>query len=125
MKTTITITLLFLLSLIIASCGVMNSKKAEPAVGHATLTEQHKLIACSDCHKDATPDIHREWYSSTHGLGGVKCYQCHNSFENLVRSPDIHQSCNSCHADKVNNEEHTEGEDTCWECHQGHSFVAP
>ena len=124
MNTKLSVVLIFLLSFGLAACGAMQSEKMVEKKGHPSLTEQQKLIACADCHKDSTPKVYKEWYSSTHGIGNVKCYQCHNSFEELTVNPDIGQSCNSCHTDKVNDPDHTEGLATCWECHQVHSFSA-
>lgn len=108
----------------LVACGTMNSEKMESKKGHALLTEEQKLISCAACHKEATPDVYSQWYDSTHGIGNVKCYQCHNTFENLLKTPDINQSCNSCHADKIADTDHTEGLATCWECHGIHSFSA-
>lgn len=120
-------TLILMLTVIAAglvACKTMNSTPLKMKEGHGSLTEQQKLISCAECHKTATPEIHSQWYESTHGIGNVKCYQCHNTFENLVKTPDINQSCNSCHADKIDDKEHTEGLATCWECHDVHSFTA-
>ena len=106
------------------ACGNLHSERGEEAKGHASLTEQQKLISCSECHQKATPEIYSQWFDSTHGLSGVKCYQCHNTFGNIREQPDINQSCNSCHADMVGNADHTEGLATCWECHEAHDFGA-
>jgi len=116
--------MVLLLSLVLTGCGMTQPEKMGEKKGHASLTEQQKLIPCSDCHKEATPKVYKEWYDSTHGIGQVKCYQCHNDFDDLAVSPDINQSCNSCHADKVTDKDHTEGLATCWECHTVHSFKA-
>ncbi len=89
--------------------------------GHPPLSEQEMLIACSDCHRTTTPSVYNEWYDSTHGIGNVKCYQCHGTYENLQVTPDMSQTCGSCHADKLG--EHT-GDQSCWECHTVHSFLA-
>lgn len=50
--------------------------KSEKAI-HPELSEQEMLMACADCHREATPDIEKEWYDSVHGIAMVKCYQCH------------------------------------------------
>jgi len=118
-----TIILLVLLSIAFTAYAADQGKDTEKKP-HASLTEQEKLIPCYDCHKETTPTIYKQWYSSTHGIGNVKCYQCHNTFENMAVSPDIQQSCNSCHAEQVNDADHTEGLEKCWECHQVHSFKA-
>lgn len=108
----------------LVACGSLDKAGKSKGKAHDYLTENQKLIACADCHKEATPKVHTEWFESTHGIGGVKCYQCHNTFGDIQKVPDVAQSCNSCHADKVDNKEHTEGLATCWECHGVHSFEA-
>ena len=112
------------LTLGLVACGSLQKNSEKAVKGHATLTEQQKLISCQDCHKTATPDVYAQWYESTHSLGGVQCYQCHNTFGNIQVQPEVGQSCNSCHADKVGDKDHTEGLATCWECHGAHSFSA-
>lgn len=124
MKKQIVVLVSLVVMLGLVACGSLQTEKRNKTNAHASLTEQQKLISCSDCHKDATPKIYSQWFDSTHGLGGVKCYQCHNTFGDIRTQPDINQSCNSCHADMVGNTEHTEGLATCWECHTAHDFSA-
>ncbi len=88
--------------------------------GHPALSEQDKLVACRDCHQQTTPKVYQEWFDNTHGLGNVRCFQCHGTFENLKKTPDL-LSCNACHADKMG--DHRSGMN-CWECHSAHSFAA-
>ena len=102
----------------LAACSNMQVTSAKE--GHSTLSEQEMLIACSECHQKVTPTVYNEWYDSTHGIGQVKCYQCHGTYENLRVSPDMIQSCGACHTDKLG--DHT-GKQTCWECHDVHSFL--
>lgn len=124
MKKQIVVLASLFVTLGLAACGSLQLSKEEKSEGHASLTEQQKLISCSECHKETTPEIYTQWFDSTHGLGGVKCYQCHNTFGNIQKRPDVNQSCNSCHTDMVGNVDHTEGLATCWECHDPHSFSA-
>lgn len=93
--------------------------KAAPT-GHPPLTAQEMLIACADCHQTETPDIYTEWFESLHGIGMVKCYQCHGTFENLVTVPDK-KVCFVCHSAAM---EKCPPDKACWECHIPHSFKA-
>lgn len=88
--------------------------------GHPDLTEQETFIACSECHKTETPDIYEEWYQSVHGIGMVKCYQCHGTFENLVVVPQV-SNCATCHMAAM---EKCPTDKICWECHTAHTFKA-
>ncbi len=113
-------TVAFLLTLVVlAACTGMQLNSQSAMGEHPALSEQEMLISCSDCHRDSTPVITTEWFDSTHGLGNVKCYQCHGTFENLKKTPDMEKSCAACHANKLG--EHT-GNSTCWECHAPHRF---
>ena len=85
---------------------------------HPELSEQEMLIACSDCHKESTPDIEQEWYNSVHGIAMVKCYQCHGTFESFKATP-TRENCGTCHADRLIK---YPGDQPCWECHVPHSF---
>jgi hypothetical protein len=85
---------------------------------HPELSEQEMLVACADCHQEATPEITREWYDSLHGIAMVKCYQCHGTFENFVVTPS-RENCATCHADML---EKCPADKPCWECHLPHSF---
>ena len=86
---------------------------------HPELSEAEMLIPCSTCHQENTPDIHQQWYDSVHGVGMVKCYQCHGTFETFKVTPTI-QDCAVCH-NGLTKEDHTEGK-LCWECHAPHLF---
>ena len=93
--------------------------KAVPvAAEHPQLSEQETYIACSDCHRDVTPEIVDQWWGSGHGIGNVKCYQCHGTYENMMRVPDM-ANCAICHEAQVSG--HAEGK-TCWQCHPAHGF---
>ena len=88
------------------------------AEGHADLTEQQMLIACSECDQTETPDIYAQWYDSLHGIGMVKCYQCHGTFENLAVVPDK-SVCGVCHSAAMAK---CPTDKPCWDCHQPHTF---
>lgn len=84
---------------------------------HPEVTEQDKLMPCHECHKTSTPKIYQEWFESVHGIGNVKCYQCHGTFENMQRVPDVNR-CAVCHAEAFGHSENK----PCWECHKTHRF---
>ncbi len=87
---------------------------------HPEPSEQEMLIACSDCHREDTPDIEKEWFDSLHGIAMVKCYQCHGTYETFKMTPDK-ADCATCHKDML---EKCSQEKECWECHVPHSFKA-
>lgn len=88
------------------------------AMSHPELSEQEMLIACADCHKDATPEVEKQWFDSVHGIAMVKCYQCHGTFETFKVTP-TKADCATCHANML---EKCPQDKPCWECHVPHSF---
>lgn len=108
-------------SLITCSCitATIYPAIAAEGPGHPKVTEQEKLMPCHDCHKTKTPKVYDEWMKSTHGIANVKCYQCHGTYENMVRTPDL-SNCAVCHGGAF---DHSEGK-KCWECHPAHAFSA-
>jgi len=87
---------------------------------HPDIDEQDMYIACSDCHRENTPDIEKEWFDSVHGIAMVKCYQCHGTFETFKVTPS-REDCATCHTDML---EKCDQNKPCWECHVPHSFKA-
>lgn len=107
--------------LVLWSCSGSAVPMAKPQaveVGHPALDDQDMLIACADCHKEGTPEIYLSWFESGHGIGNVKCYQCHGTYENLSATPP-QAACAVCHAAQF---EHSPAESTCWQCHPAHTF---
>lgn len=96
----------------------MKAAEGIPA-DHPELTEQEMYIACSDCHRDETPEIVDQWWNSAHGIGSVKCYQCHGTYENMMKVP-AQADCMACHEEQVTGQD---GSLTCWQCHPAHSFT--
>ena len=88
------------------------------AADHPELEEQEQLIGCSDCHRDMTEEIFETWYASSHGIGGVKCYQCHGTYEDMKVAPPM-TNCEICHGGMMSKQ--TEGQ-VCWSCHPAHAF---
>jgi hypothetical protein len=85
---------------------------------HPPLTEQEQLIACDQCHQETTPELHKEWFDSNHGLAMVKCYQCHGTFETFRITPKP-QDCAACHENMMHKCPQNKA---CWQCHIPHSF---
>ena len=109
---------LSMIALLFTSATVM-ADKSEKAV-HPELSEQEMYISCSDCHKEATPEIEKQWYDSSHGIAMVKCYQCHGTFETFKVTP-AKTDCAVCHADQL---EKCPKDKACWDCHVPHVFKA-
>ena len=127
MKRKLVMSLLFVASVVLAGCAASNQSSSQSSSGppwngtcHPSLSEQEKYIACSDCHQDATPEIYQQWYDSGHGIGMVKCYECHGTFENFQVVPDT-ANCAVCHSAQFNKTPAAAGQ--CWSCHPAHSFA--
>lgn len=86
---------------------------------HPALSDQEQLLPCFECHKDVTPIIYSDWYNSSHGIGNVKCYQCHGTYEQLTKVPAMDQ-CAACHAGEM---DHSVDATPCWQCHLTHKFT--
>ena len=92
---------------------------AAVAAHHVELDDQEIYTPCAECHRDETPDIYDVWYDSTHGIANVKCYQCHGTYEDMERVPDMAR-CESCHAGRIEN---CGDGMACWQCHPAHRFT--
>ncbi|MCF8057333.1 MAG: multiheme C-type cytochrome [Desulfocapsa sp.] len=97
------------------SSGVGNAASTS---SHPEISEQEKLLPCFECHEEATPEVYKEWYDSLHGIGMVKCYQCHGTYENMQTEPPA-SACMACHADMV---EKCPKDKKCAFCHNAHTF---
>ncbi len=86
---------------------------------HPDMTEQETYIPCSECHREETPEIVDQWWNSGHGIGSVKCYQCHGTYEEMMRVPP-ESACMVCHEEQMKN---LGGDLTCWQCHPAHGFT--
>ena len=82
------------------------------------MSEQEQLVACSECHREATPELYTEWYESLHGVAMVKCYQCHGTFETFRVTP-TRQDCAACHENMLAK---CPQDKPCWQCHIPHGF---
>ena len=105
--------LLGLTGLVISATAGDKEKAAHPQ-----LSEQEMLMDCADCHREATPEIEKQWFNSLHGIAMVKCYQCHGTFETFTITP-TKATCGTCHTDML---EKCQKDKPCWECHAPHSF---
>jgi hypothetical protein len=106
------------LAAVLTACA-LRSAESPRLSAHPPLSEQDMLIACQDCHAQATSQVYQQWYQSGHGIATVKCYQCHGTFEGLRAEPSL-DACAVCHARQW---EHAGGK-TCWRCHPAHTFKA-
>ena len=88
------------------------------AADHPALTVQEQRLPCFECHKEVTPEIYTDWYNSGHGIGCVKCYQCHGTYEELTKVPAMDR-CAVCHAGEM---DHSAAM-PCWACHLTHKFT--
>ena len=121
MKTRVSLLMGCLAVLVLAAAGCMVSPGVKEAVAqakHPELSEQEMYIPCAECHQEATPELHKEWYESAHGVAMVKCYQCHGTFETFRLSP-TRQDCAVCHESNV--AKCADGED-CWKKYVPHTF---
>jgi hypothetical protein len=85
---------------------------------HPEITEQEKLVPCSECHQQATPEVYEQWFNSSHDPGMVRCSQCHGTYENFKVEPAT-SVCATCHMDMI---EKCPKDQKCWACHRPHSF---
>ncbi|WP_319585235.1 multiheme C-type cytochrome [uncultured Desulfobulbus sp.] len=105
--------------LVLAGCCTL-ALAAEKKGKHPKLSEQEKYIACDQCHAENTPDLHKEWFDSRHGVAMVKCYQCHGTFETFRVTPK-RQVCAVCHENMMKKCPQNKA---CWQCHLPHTFKA-
>lgn len=112
--------LLFAALCLVCTCSaaLAAKSKAAKASKHPEITEQEKLMDCAECHLQATPEVHKQWFDSSHGIGMVKCYQCHGTYENFVVTPTM-ATCATCHVNMIDK---CPKDKKCWECHTPHSF---
>jgi len=85
---------------------------------HPELEGSDQYMACSECHKEATPDIYKQWYDSLHGIAMVKCYQCHGTLETFRVTP-TRDNCSVCHEKMIGK---CSKDKDCWQCHAPHTF---
>ena len=112
---------LALVMLMLAGCAstIRESGPAETMAGHPALSEQDKMQPCYQCHMDVTPGIYKEWNASRHGIGQVRCFQCHGGYGDLKAEPDEGR-CAVCHSREFS---HKPREKRCWDCHPSHLFT--
>ncbi|ADW17541.1 hypothetical protein Despr_1378 [Desulfobulbus propionicus DSM 2032] len=107
-----------LVALLLATGWAAPILAAQSAGGHPPLSEQDQYIACDQCHAETTPELHKEWFDSRHGVAMVKCYQCHGTFETFRVTPQP-QDCAACHENMMHK---CPQDKPCWQCHVPHSF---
>jgi hypothetical protein len=108
-------------AIMLYGCAANSGGKVQQANSmptHPELDSQEMLVSCASCHRDVTPDIYKQWYDSRHGIGNVKCFQCHGTYENFRKIP-AETSCASCHNEQFG---HSVAGKKCWDCHPAHNF---
>ncbi|SDP53271.1 cytochrome c3 family protein [Desulforhopalus singaporensis] len=105
-------------SVLIITAGAALGAADGSLSNHPELSQQEMLTPCADCHREATPEIEKQWYASVHGIAMVKCYQCHGTFETFKVTPS-REDCATCHADMLDK---CPTDKSCWECHVPHMF---
>ncbi len=106
---------------LIGACVQQGNMRKASSGGHPVLNPSEKMQPCYECHKDVTPDIYKKWFDSRHGIGQVRCFQCHGGYDDLKVVPDV-SKCSVCHTKAM---EHCSTKDnSCWTCHNAHEFKA-
>ncbi len=105
--------------MLVALFGIFPVGSIVAAEQHPELKSNEMYVACADCHKEATPEVFKQWYSSVHGIAMVKCYQCHGTFETFRLTP-TRENCAVCHKQMVDK---CPVDKDCWQCHTPHAFT--
>ena len=66
------------------------------------------------CHKDKSPGLYKQWFTSKHGAAGVTCIECHGAVEaaDRLRTHTFYMGfCLNCH-------KQLEASLECTACHQ-------
>jgi len=98
--------------------GLTASEAGPLLAQHPPLSAQDELRPCIECHEGVTPEIYTQWYNSGHGIGFVKCYQCHGTYEQMYKVPPM-ERCAVCHAGETMSNPSAK---PCWDCHLEHTF---
>ena len=115
------VTGMLLMSVLVACGGTgkgPQATKVQPK-GHPQLSAAERLQPCYQCHKEVTPGIYEEWYESRHGIGQVRCFQCHGGYDDFKVVPD-RSRCGICHMKALEN---CPPDKSCWACHPAHEFT--
>lgn len=81
--------------------------------------------ACDVCHKEVTPEVYKDWYSSDHGMMNVKCFVCHGSTGDDFSTKPGADRCVACHADHVESMGAPFMDDkSCFTCHPAHALTS-
>ncbi|MCP4221459.1 MAG: cytochrome C [bacterium] len=75
---------------------------------------------CIQCHREATPDVVKQWRESAHRYVGIKCGVCHGDKANYKKVPG-NSVCIGCHSKAVEGKK-LKGK-TCSTCHPTHHFT--
>jgi hypothetical protein len=98
--------------------------------GHPDAGPNPSADACETCHRQATPEVFREWEGGPHGLVLVKCFVCHGSTgKDFTAAPDTRR-CQGCHpaeaaaAVAAHAATGAPAQSGCFSCHAPHTLAA-
>lgn len=115
-----------LLALVLAlptSAAAPGRRAGKPS--HPDVAAQQGVQACDECHRQATPEVVREWDESRHGTALVKCMVCHGSTGKDFTLVATSDRCRACHADEVASVTPARGKPAiCFACHAPHRLAA-
>lgn len=102
---------------------------ARPGRGHPDVGPNPAADACETCHRDATPEVFREWEGGQHGLLLVRCVACHGSTGKDFAKAPAAQRCQGCHPAEAAavlpaKAGATKAPARCFECHAPHGLAA-
>jgi len=78
-------------------------------------------VSCTECHREATPEIVAQWENSKHGLVNVKCYVCHGDGEVEFSPKPTSDRCVGCHS-RYEVDFSKLAVKSCFSCHHGHTL---
>jgi nitrate/TMAO reductase-like tetraheme cytochrome c subunit len=99
------------------------------AAKHPAVEQGGDPDACLSCHREATPQVVKEWEGSQHGLVLVKCFVCHGSTGKDFTRAVAASRCGGCHADQAaaivpaKARAASKRTASCFDCHSAHSLA--
>jgi hypothetical protein len=94
-----------LFALFLASTTASGASPARAPAKGALAGAPHPAVdtaeTCEGCHAERTPEAHRSWFESRHGLMGVKCVGCHGSVGSGFTRRPLADRCDGCHGEKA------------------------
>jgi hypothetical protein len=72
---------------------------------------------CMTCHKEKSPGLYKQWFTSNHGAAGVTCIECHGAEEGdadgymhegaLIATLVTPKDCGQCHEEEAEQVQHS------------------